>query len=226
MAKPKLKIKARRLRQKGLGIKTIANRIEVSSSTVSYWCKDIKLTLSQIKELERHAHDPFYGRRKEYIQRVKKMRLQKIQELKQEGIKEVGNLNNRELFITGIALYWAEGFKKDRRLGFANSDPAMINLFLGWLSRCCHVPKKDIRVRVGLNISHKARVNEIESYWSKMTGIPLIQFQTPFFQKFIWKKEFPNPEQYFGVLRIRANKQLSLFRKINGWIEGLKTNTF
>lgn len=225
MAKPKLREKARQLRKKGLGIKTIAHKLGVSSSTASLWCRDVKLSPEQIKELERRAHDPFYGRRAENIRRQQKKRLEMIEILKQKGIKEVGDLTKREIFIAGIALYWAEGFKKDKRLGFANSDPAMIKFLLNWLIKSCRVPKESIRLRVGLNISHKNRVNEVQDYWSKITGVSKRQFQKPYFQKFTWKKEFPKPEEYFGVLRIRANKQLPLFRKIHGWIEGLKINS-
>lgn len=226
MAKPKLRQKARQLRQQGLGVKTIAHKLGVSSSTVSLWCRDIQLTPQQIKELEKRAHDPFYGRRLQNVLRQKQERVKKIEKLKNEGIKEIGKLNQRELFIAGAVLYWAEGFKKDSRLGFANSDPEMIKFFLTWLTKSCQVPKESIRLRVGLNISHKNRIKEVEKYWSDLTKIPLNQFQKPFFQKFVWKKEFPKPEEYFGVLRIRANKQLALFRKIHGWIEGLKLNVY
>jgi predicted transcriptional regulator len=224
LAKPKLRKQARELRQEGLGVKTIAYRLGVSSSTVSLWCKDIKLSPEQIKELERRAHDPFYGRRLQNVIRQKTERSKKIEEMKEEGIRGVGRLTPRDLFIAGIALYWAEGFKKDSRLGFANSDPKMIKFFLKWLIKSCKVPKEAIRFRVGLNISHKNRIQEVEKYWSSLTRIPLSQFQKSFFQKFVWKKEFPKPEKYFGVLRIRANKQLTLFRRIHGWIEGLKLN--
>lgn len=224
MSKPKLHIKARQLRRNGLGIKTIAYQLGISSSTTSLWCRDISLSPQQEKVLEERAHDPYYGRRKDNILRQRQKKLDAIEFFKQAGIKEIGRLTKRELFISGVALYWAEGFKKDSRLGFANSDPAMINLFLKWLMDCCNVPKIGIRVRVGLNISHKNKVDVVEKYWSEITDIPLSQFQKPFFQKFIWKKEFPNPEEYFGVLRIRANKQLPLFRKIHGWIEGLRIN--
>lgn len=222
MAKPELRKKARELRKQGFGIKTIASKLGVSSSTASLWCRDILLSPKQRKELERRAHDPYYGKRKDNIQRQIQKRLDTIEQLKQEGIRDVGTLSKRELFIAGVALYWAEGFKKDKRLGFANSDPAMIKLFLKWLIHCCKVPKRDIRVRVGLNISHKDRIEEVETHWSRVTNIPKNQFQKPFFQKFIWKKEFPKREEYFGVLRIRANKQLLLFRKIHGWIKGMK----
>lgn len=225
MAKPKLHQKAIVLREQGLGIKTIAYKLGVSSSTVSLWCRDVKLTSLQRKELEKRAHDPFYGRRLTNILLQQNKKLKKIKELNSLGIKQIGKLTPGELFIAGVALYWAEGFKKDNRLGFANSDPKMINLFLKWLIKNCEVPKKDIRVRVGLNISHKGRIKEVEKHWSVLTKLPLSQFQKPFFQKFIWKKDFPKPEEYFGVLRIRANKQLPLFRKIHGWIEGLKINS-
>lgn len=225
MAKPELKKKARQLRRKGLGIKTIAYKLGVSSSTISLWCRDIKLTPKQHKELERRYRDPYFGRRKANILRQRQKKLTAIESLKQIGIQEIGKLSERELFIAGVALYWAEGFKKDKRLGFANSDPAMIKFFLKWLISSCNVPKASIRLRLGLNISHKYRINVVEDYWSKITGISKSQFQKPFFQKFIWKKEFPDPSKYYGVLRIRANKQLTLFRKIHGWIEGLKKNS-
>ena len=224
MTKLTIQKKAKKLRQEGFGIKTIAYKLSVSSSSVSRWCKDVELSPAQIIELKRRAHDPFYGRRLDNILRQKQIKLNKIEKFKRQGIKEVGKLSKRDVFIAGIALYWAEGFKKDRRLGFANSDPAMIRLFLKWLTKYCHVPKDDVRLRVGLNISHKDRIEEVQNYWSKITEIPISQFQKPFFQKFVWKKDYPKPNEYFGVLRIRANKQLPLFRKIHGWIEGLKKN--
>lgn len=225
MIKIVLHRKARILRRAGLGIKTIARKLEVSSSTVSLWCRDIILSQKQYDTLMKRAHDPYYGRRKDNIIKQMKKRLDTIERLKQEGIRKIATLNWRELFIAGVALYWAEGFKKDKRLGFANSDPAMIKFFLLWLIKCCKVPKHVIRLRVGLNISHKVRISEVEAHWSQVTKISLSQFQKPFFQKFVWKKEYPKPEEYFGVLRIRANKQLPLFRKIHGWIEGLKVNS-
>lgn len=225
MSKPELKKIARQLRRKGLGIKTIGHKLDVSPSTISLWCRDIKLSTEQLMELDRRSHDPFYGRRLHNIENQKNKKIQTIEKFRKLGIKQIGNISKRELFIAGVALYWAEGFKKDKRLGFANSDPEMIKVFLLWLKKCCNVPVSSIRLRVGLNISHKYRINEVEEYWSKITEINKTQFQKPFFQKFIWKKDYLKQEQYFGVIRIRANKQLPLFRKIHGWIEGLKQNS-
>jgi len=224
MAKPEKKKTARKLRKKGESIKGIAKRINVSPASIHKWCQDITLTPLQRKELNRKVFDALQKGRKKVAQNQRQRRLKEIKELKARGIKEIGNLSKKEFFIAGAALYWAEGFKKDSRLGFANSDPDMIKFFLKWLIKSCGVSKEEIRLRVGLNISHKDRIEKVKKYWSELTEIPLNQFQKPFFQKFTWKKEFKNPEEYFGVLRIRANKQRRLFRKIHGWIEGLKLN--
>ena len=224
MAKPEKKKTARKLRRKGESIKGIAKKLKVSPASVHKWCQDIKLSPGQKEKLEQKVFYALQKGRRKVARNQRQKRLKEIKELKNEGVNEVGSLSKREFFLAGIALYWAEGFKKDSRLGFANSDPNMVKFFLKWLIESCGVAEEKIRLRVGLNISHKERVKEVEDYWSQVTGIPLSQFQKPFFQKFKWKKEFKKPEKYFGVLRIRANKQRRLFRRIHGYIKGLKKN--
>jgi len=224
MAKPEKKKTARKLRRKGESIKGIAKKLKVSPASVHKWCQDIKLSPGQKEKLEQKVFYALQKGRRKVARNQRQKRLKEIKELKIEGVNEVGSLSKREFFLAGIALYWAEGFKKDSRLGFANSDPNMVKFFLKWLIESCGVAEEKIRLRVGLNISHKERVKEVEDYWSQVTGIPLSQFQKPFFQKFKWKKEFKKPEKYFGVLRIRANKQRRLFRRIHGYIKGLKKN--
>jgi len=44
----------------------------------------------------------------------------------------LGVLSDRDLLIAGTALYAGEGSKTPGELRFANSDPAMIELFLRW----------------------------------------------------------------------------------------------
>jgi predicted transcriptional regulator len=224
VAKFKEKIEARKLRKEGESIKVIAKKLQVSPSSVSYWCKDIKLSPTQIEILEKRARDPHYGKRLKYALAQQKRRLEKIRKLKEEGKKDIGNLNKRELFLVGVALYWAEGFKKDSQAGFASSDPNMIKLFLRWLDECCGYKTKNLILRVTANISHKYRIGEIQNYWSQITKIPTGNFQKPFYQKVKWKKTYENPEEYFGVLRIRVRKSTDFLRKIHGWIEGLRTN--
>ncbi len=212
------KLQARNLRKKGLSIRTIASKIGVSGSAVSNWCKDIELTSSQLTELR----SPFYKGRREYQERVQNATALKIKTLKEEGKKEIGDVTKRELFLIGISLYWSEGFKKDSQVGFANSDPKMINLFLKWLYVCFNYEPKDIISRVTANVSHKERINEIEQYWSNKISIPIEQFHKPFYQSFKWKRVYKNPNQYYGVLRIKVRKSKDFLRKIHGYIEGMQ----
>jgi len=224
MAKSALRLQAREMRKEGLGIKTIAYKLTVSSSTVSLWCKDIQLSEQQIQTLEKRAHDPHYGRRLAYSQKQRKEKEERISSLLQNGIQDIGRLTDKELFIAGINLYWAEGFKKDNLVGFSNSDPAMIQVFLRWLNVCCEVSQDRIKARVGVNEAYIKKVEKIEQYWSKQLHFPLEQFQKPYVQKVQWKKQYDHPDEYHGVLRIRVSKSTDLLRKIMGWIEGMKRN--
>lgn len=222
MSKFTEKIQARERRSQGESIKQIAKELKVSTSSVSLWVRDIILTYEQYKVLENHKMDPFYGRRLAYINKVKKQTNKKVEKLRKQGIQEVGILSKRELFLVGASLYWSEGFKKDSQVGFANSDPSMIKLFLKWLYECFDYNVEDLIPRVTVNISHKNRISDIEKYWSNIAGIPLRNFKKPFFQNFVWKKTYENPNEYFGLLRIRVKKSKDFLRKIHGYIEGLR----
>jgi len=224
MAKSAQRIEARSLRRRGHSINEIARRVEFSKRTISRWCSDIELNEEQKQVLWSRSKARFNEGFRKYCERKRLKTKQKIERLKQEGINEVGKLTERELFIAGVSLYWAEGFKKDMRMGFANSDPEMIKFFIKWLRESLKIEVGDISLSVGLNISHKDRIGKIESYWSKQTGIPKSQFKKPFYQKTKWKKKFEKQDDYHGVLRVRVAKSLDLLRKIYGNIEGLKQN--
>ena len=221
MAKSKQRRKARLLRKQGQSLKEIARQLFVSPGSVSSWCNDIVLTNQQIKQLEIRMKDPTYGRRDLYLRKVKEERLDRIKILFEEGFNEIGTLSPREIFIAGTALYWAEGFKKDKQIGFANIDPKMINFFILWLIRCFNVGMSRIKARVTLNQSYITKIPQIERFWADTTNIPLSNFQKPIIQKVQWKKEYENKNDYKGVLRIRVSKSLPILRKIFGYIEGL-----
>ena len=224
MVKSAQRLEARRLREQALSINEIANKLNISKRTVSRWCNDIVLNSKQKRILWSRAKTKYKENFRKYCERKHQTTQEKIQKLKQEGIKEIGNLSKRELFIAGVALYWAEGFKKDMRFGFANSDQAMINFCLKWLGECLGISNKEITLSVTVNISYQDKIEAIEKYWGKVTGIPKTQFTKPFFQKTKWLKEYEKPDDYHGVLRIRVARSTDLLRKIKGFIEGLKKN--
>ena len=134
MAKSRLKIEARKMRAEGKSIKDIARNLGVSSSTASLWCRDVKLSQKQVIQLEKNSKDPFYGRRLSYSLKQQLARKVKEEQIKSEARSLIENLSDREKLIAGTALYWAEGFKKDKMVGFANTDPEMITFILNKIS--------------------------------------------------------------------------------------------
>lgn len=214
--------KAVQLRQTGRTLRKISKILNIPVSTAHLWTKQVRLTPSQIKRIKvRHRKIFQLAARKAALAKSAKFKREE-ERYKVLGKQQIGRVSRRELMLIGAGLYWSEGFKKDNRLGFANSDPAMIKLFLKWLFEVGEVPRENIRLRVGVNVSYKNRVREIERRWVELTGISLDQFQKPFFQRVKWKRGYPDNGGYLGVLRIRANGQGRLFSRIKGMLEGLQ----
>lgn len=224
MAKSEKKLRARELRRGGQSIKSIAKELEVSQGSVSLWCRDLVLTDEQLRTLEKNSRDPNYGKRLQNSLKQHGIRIEKTDRLKREGINEVGELSKRELLLVGIALYWAEGYKKDSQVGLGSSDPKMMKLYVRWLQDCFDYSINDLMFRVTVNESHKYRIREIVKYWADLFDIDESIFQKSFYQKAKWQKSYEHPEEYFGVLRIRVRKSSDFLRKIHGFIEGLKQN--
>lgn len=150
--------------------------------------------------------------------------LDKAKKLLAQGVSEIKNISKKDLFVAGVALYWAEGFKhKDESgLGLATSDPEMARFYVNWLRQILGVSIEDLKFRVTANISHKERIVRIEEFWSDYLKISRNQFTKPFFQNSQWKKTYSNRNKYFGVIRIHVRKSLDRLRKMRGWIKGLK----
>lgn len=224
MAKYALRIEARSLRSQGESIGAIALQLGVSKSSVSYWVRgDIVLTIDQLEKLRKSA---LKGQEKGRL-KTRQIKFEKRQlflsDFRDKGIKEISDINPRELFISGLALYWAEGTKsfRNRRVEFCNSDPRMVKFVTFWLSKCLNVEKSDLIAVVGINEIHRYRETEVKQYWSEISGIPLEQFRKTSFKKVINKKVYDNPENHFGTLSILVVRSTNLYYQIMGLLEGL-----
>lgn len=216
-----LRLKAQELRQQGFGIKEIARMLNVPKSTVSGWVKSINLTVEQVESLkQRSIKGSELGRLKgALIQKQKRLNL--IEEFQQKGQVELSVLSEGELLVAGLALYWGEGGKTNRRVELCNSDPKMIKFFISWLCKCFKVKKDELMCCIGINQGHIKREFEVRSYWSNVTGVPLDQFRKTSFKKVTNKKVYQNFDQHFGTLSIRVAKSSLLYYKISGLINAL-----
>lgn len=213
--------KAKALRQAGYSIRFIASKLEISSSTASIWCRNVPLTPEQLTNLQAKSINTDLLKRLAFQKHL--MKINRDQEIFNQASSEIKILTNKEFFISGLALYWAEGFKNlsEGRIGFCNSDPRMIVFMIEWFKKFFNVRNEEITLRAEFNIEHLNRQHTIESYWSKLTDIPLSQFNKPFLQKAKWQKNYLNRSNYFGTLRIRIRKSAAHLPRIRGWIEGL-----
>ena len=209
------------MRRNGESIKVIAKTLGVSVGSVSTWCQDVQLTPDQIQKLSQRSIDPYFGKKATYMLAQRALLNNKIETLLSEGIKEVGELSLRDIFIAGIALYWGEGFKKDHQVGLATSDKDMAKFFIMWLYKCFNVTTNELLIRVTVNATYKNRIQAIEQFWSKELGIDQHLFSKSFYQNAAWKKIYENEDEYHGVVRIRVRKSMDFLRKVKGYLSGL-----
>lgn len=223
MAKSHERLLARELRRKGESIREIVKQVSAVQSTVSAWCRDIVLTKEQIEALVVRDRSGGAKGRLVAAELAKKQKNERVTFNKNAGFNRIGKISNRELFLIGIALYWAEGSKglRSQRFVFVNSDPKMIVVMIRWLRECMDVNVEDIVCRVGINEAHQARITEVEQYWSDITGVPLAQFKKPSFKKVVNKKVYENFCDHYGTLDLLVKKCTKLFYEMLGSIDGL-----
>lgn len=221
MAKTLEKDKAIASRKKGESIKDIAKLLNIAKSTISIWCRDIKLTPSQISKLHKKMVSGSYAGRMKGARIQYEKRLNKIIEADKNGKKIIGSLSKRDLLIASVGLYWGEGSKKNRKLSLNNSDPKMVKFIIASFQKIWLVEKKDFVLRVGINNIHKKRDKEVRKYWSKITEIPLEQFRKTVFIKANNKKKYKNFRIHYGTLTIGVSKSSHIYYQMMGLINGL-----
>jgi hypothetical protein len=214
-------LQAQALRSSGSSIRTIAKALNISTSTASIWSRDIQLTTDQKATLNARSQNGELLRSFAHQRHLNKVENQK--NIFNEAEKEILALDNDQLFLTGLALYWAEGFKnlKEQRVGFCNSDPRMIKFIMRWFRGSLKIAEEDFTLRVELNNLFKDQDDEFKSYWSQLTGVPLNQFNRSYFQMVNQIRSYPNKSNYHGTLRIRIRRSSRLLVRLRGWIEGL-----
>lgn len=217
-----IKETVRKFRKEGLSLNEIFLKTKVPITTIRTWIYDINLSEKQLEIINKRVQKALQKGRIKAQNTQREIRIKKETDLKIKGKKDIGKLSSRDIFIAGIALYWAEGFKNkhERRLGFCNSDPNMINFYIKWLEKSLNVKKENLVARLTLNSSYKYKIKKIEEQWSRLTGISLGQFTKPFYQNTLWKKQF-NTDNYKGVLRVHVKDSLDNLLRMRGWLEGL-----
>jgi hypothetical protein len=217
-AKDDLRARARELRLQGWTYDRIEAELGCSRSSVSLWVRD--LPRPERRDPREQAK---LAARKRWEHELA-VRDEKRQRTKTAAATEIGELSDRDLFVIGVALYWAEGTKdkphaRRERVTFVNSDPGMIRVFLAWLD-LLSVERADISYRV--MIHETADVDAAEMYWAEVVQADRSAFGKTTLKRHNAKTVRKNTgDEYRGCLVLTVRQSAELYRRIEGWWGGI-----
>lgn len=199
----------------------IAKELSVSKGTVSLWVQDVVLTVEQLGNIRKQWIKSTEKGRLKGSQMQRQRRLGLVEKMDKIGQKRFKTLADSESFVAGVALYWAEGSKKTRKLELCNSDPKMIKFMIDWFGKYFDLDISRFSARISINEIHKKREEIIKKYWSEVTKIPLSQFRKTSYKKVKPQKVYANYDSYFGTFDLVILKPGELYYKMLGLVNGL-----
>ena len=136
--------------KKKLSMMGIAGILGITPATVVYWMKKHGLSRRSSNEsayVKQNPHgDPF-------------------------NIKTKLTVRERELFLCGLMLYWAEGSRRNKHVvQLANLDNRMLLLFVKFLRIICGVVEEKLSLNVQLY--REFDKTSTKKHWSKVLSIP------------------------------------------------------
>jgi len=203
--------KAQLLRRSGLSYADIARELKVSKASVCGWVKNMRLTEAEKLNLRKNLVVKIErGRQRASISiRSKKVFREKL--AFEEAEREFVKLMKDSFFLLGVGLCTAPGVKKGTEsFQFTSSDPEVMKIFLKWVEKYLNIPRKSLKPRLFLAISHKE--GECVQFWARTTGIPVTSFQkTVHFQR-----NGKKSKEYKGSLAVPILK-IEVIRRVIAW---------
>jgi hypothetical protein len=104
---------------------------------------------------------------------------------------------------------------------FINSDPTIITVFMSWLA-LLGVSRERCHFRV--SIHETADVSKAQAYWAALVGV-----DSAAFSRATLKRHQPTTvrqntgESYHGCLVVDVLKSAELYRRVEGWWQGVST---
>lgn len=206
------------LRREGWSYTMIAAELGVAKSTLSGWLKDLPSTRS---EAAKRSH-----RARIQTSRTKQLQhqaaLQVLVENAQAEMRQrfANGLTDRELFVAGLMLYWAEGRKTHSSVEIANSDPRIIKIFVRWVEQCFNINREQLRACI--HVYPDIDVDVAENYWAEVIGIPRTQFYRAQIDVRAGKSPNKRGKLAYGTAHIKVGGSgaAALHRNILAWIAG------
>lgn len=208
----KLKNKAIKLRKEGLSLRKVENRLGVPKSTLSYWFKNVELSVKQKEKLHNDWKKALIKARKKAIQWHNEQKAKRFQIAKKEAKNVFKNININNPAVIELALaalYFGEGSKKHVETAMGNSDPLILKFFITTLRNIYHL--NDDKIKCALYLRADQNPEKIKHYWAEELGLPLNNFKhTSIDKRTVGSKTYPN---YRGVCNVRCGN-VAIQRKL------------
>ncbi len=220
------KILAIKFRKEGNSYKQISEKLSVPKSTLSCWLSNLKISNKAKNKIAGRVYE------KSVLALIKRNKAQtalaqeKADLIKKEAEEEVKKFLHDSLFVAGISLYWAEGYKKGdkgskyKSVDFTNSDPEMIKMIMKFFRKYYGV--SDDRIKIQLMAHPNVNINKAIKFWIKITSLKKNNFTKTIIivsSASKGKRNFNCLEN--GTIHLRIF-DVKLFFKTIGWINGLK----
>lgn len=204
--------KALKLRNKGLSIRIIENKLGVPRSTLSNWFKDVKLSKEQKDKLLFNWRKGLVEARKKAVVWHNKQKEKRLREAKDEALKVVNDIDisNKNIVELALAiLYLGEGSKKNLETAIGSSDPLILKFFVAILKKVYKIDISKIKCELYLRADQNSQ--QMKSFWSNELNLPLDNFQRVSFDKrTVGSKTY---EYYNGVCNVRCGN-VAIQRKL------------
>lgn len=220
-AKDELRVLAVELRKEGRSYAEIQEVVPVSKSTLSLWLRDVLVDeagRSRLADRERagreNAAAALRARREAAETRI----------INEASAQIPVALADSELFLVGLALYWAEGTKAkpwnpSEGVCLINSDPDVIRVFLAWLA-LLGVGRDQLTFRVAIHKS--GDVDAAEQFWADVVGVDRAALDRTTLKRHEQRLARKLPSNaYVGCLCVKVRKSTDFNRQIVGWWRGI-----
>lgn len=181
--------------QNNLSAGQISEKYKISETTVNSYLKRNNVQKRSIGDAIRYLNITKHGK--------KEFTLKKALSREEEILK-----------VAGVMLYWGEGAKTRSSVGFTNSDPEMIAVFLQFLRIICGVDEKRIKALIHIYPDHDK--TELVAFWSRVTGISKKNFYKSFIH--MGKKGTYKNRSRYGTIAITYSDK-KLLQTILSWVE-------
>ena len=214
------RVEAISLRRDGATYSALQQRFGIAKSTLWRWLKAeglVETEPQRLTELKRRAQQKGAAAvRAQYVARTRA--------IVEAARQEVDALSRRDLWLLGVALYWAEGTKQKphnvaQRVAFANSDPRMACLFMKWLRDVCLIPVRQLTFEIFIHES--ADCEAARRFWASTLQLPSERFILRLKRHRLSPHRRNIGAAYVGLVRMTVARSAALNRRIAGWIEGI-----